>query len=128
MVVARNKARRKYQEIPGLTRNQAHYRGTNGKDSLRDVEKRRQVLIALGGKCICCGYDKDLRGMVLDHINSDGHEDRKKYGNKVFRYYVNNLDEAKLKLQVLCATCNQIKAYEKREHNKTRRVIFDEAA
>ena len=128
IVVARNKARRKYPEINGLTKNQSYYRGTNGKDSLRDVEKRRNLLIALGGKCVCCGYDKDLRGMVLDHINGDGYEDRKRHGSKVFRYYINNLDEAKNKLQVLCATCNQIKAYEKREHNKTRRVIFNEAA
>lgn len=126
-VVERNKARRKYAPVDGLTRSQVFYRHTNGKDSLRDVEMRNKVLQNLGGKCVCCGYDKDLRGMVLDHINGDGSEDRKKLGARIARYYSKHLDEAKIKLQVLCATCNQIKAYENREHNKTRRVIKEAA-
>ena len=81
------------------------------------------LLIALGGECVMCGYDKDLRGMVLDHKHGNGNEDRKRLGAKIFRYYINNLYEAAEKLQVLCATCNQIKAYENREHNKSRRVL-----
>ena len=128
VTVAKNKARRKYPEIAGLNRRQVHYRQTNGKDSLRDVELRKHVLVALGGKCVCCGYDKDLRGLVLDHINGDGHEDRKRYGSKLFRHYSKNLEAAKSVLQVLCATCNQIKSIEQREHNRSRRVIIKEAA
>lgn len=127
MVIARNKSRRKYPEVEGLTRFQIFYRHTNGKDLLRDIEIRNKVLLSLGGKCVCCGYDKDLRGMVLDHINGDGSDDRKKLGTRIARYYSKHLDEAKIKLQVLCATCNQIKAYENREHNKTRRVIKEAA-
>jgi hypothetical protein len=122
-VVARNKARRKYPEVGGLTKSQASYRRHNGVYRLRDIEKRQNLLIALGGECVLCGYDKDLRGMVLDHKHGDGAEDRKRLGSKAFRYYINNLHEAAEKLQVLCATCNQIKAYENREHNKSRRVI-----
>jgi hypothetical protein len=121
--VAQNKARRKYQEVPGLTKSQASYRGRNGADSLRDVRKRQELLVALGGKCVTCGYSADLRGLVLDHKNGDGHEDRKRLGPKVFRYYINHLDEARKKLQVLCATCNQIKSFENREHNRSRRVV-----
>ena len=123
LTVARNKARRKYEPVEGLSRCQASYRGRNGVDSLRDVKKRQNLLLALGGKCVTCGYEKDLRGLVLDHIFGDGHEDRKKLGAKIFRYYVNNLDEAAQKLQVLCATCNQIKAFENKEHNRSRRVL-----
>lgn len=126
--IARNKARQKYVDVPGLTKKQIAYRETNGADAKRDVEKRHTLLDALGGKCVCCGYDKDPRGLVLDHINGDGHEDRKRIGGKIARYYVNNLAEAKEKLQVLCATCNQIKSMENREHNKSRRVIFNKAA
>lgn len=126
-VIANNKARRKYPEIEGLNRRQAHYRGTNGKDAYRDIEKRHNLIKELGGKCVCCGYDKNIVGLVLDHINGDGGEDRKRIGTKIARYYVNHIDEAKQKLQVLCATCNQIKAYEEKEHNKTRRVIKEVA-
>jgi hypothetical protein len=125
-LVERNKARRKYPEVEGVSRRKAHYLGTNGADNLRDIEKRHNLLIALGGECVACGYDKDLRGMVLDHIKGDGASDRKKFGSKIFRYYIKHLDEASQKLQVLCATCNQIKAYENREHNKSRRIIFGE--
>jgi hypothetical protein len=60
---------------------------------------------------------------VLDHKNGDGHEDRKRLGPKVFRHYINHLNEAHEKLQVLCATCNQIKSFENREHNRSRRVV-----
>jgi hypothetical protein len=34
-----------------------------------------------------------------------------------------NLNEAAQKLQVLCATCNQIKSFENKEHNRSRRVL-----
>jgi len=121
-IIARNKARQKYADVPGLTKKQIAYRATNGIDAKRDIEKRHFVLSVLGGKCVCCGYDKNIRGLVLDHINGDGHEDRKRIGNKIARYYAKNLEEAKQKLQVLCATCNQIKSVENQEHNKSRRI------
>ena len=121
-LVQRNKSRRKYPEIEGLTRYQSWYRGSNKIDRLRDVNKRQELLTYLGGKCVQCGYDKDLRGLVLDHIHGDGSEDRKKRGAKIFRYYLKNLEEANQRLQVLCATCNQIKAFENNEHNRTKRV------
>lgn len=124
ILVARNKDRRKYQEVNGLTKAQASYRGRNGVDRLRDTKHRYDLLVFLGGKCASCGYDKDLRGMVLDHKNGDGWEDRKKIGSKISRYYIKNLCEATEKLQVLCATCNQIKAHENKEHNRSRRVIY----
>jgi hypothetical protein len=126
--IARNKARQKYADVPGLTRKQIAYRETDGADAKRDITKRHALLVALGGKCVCCGYNKDLRGLVLDHINGDGYEDRKRIGGKISRYYVANMIEAKEKLQVLCATCNQIKSMENNEHNRSRRVIFNKAA
>jgi|APCry1669188910_1035180.scaffolds.fasta_scaffold08240_3 hypothetical protein len=127
-LIVRNKARQKYADVPGLTRKQIAYRETDGADAKRDVEKRHTLLVNLGGKCVCCGYNKDLRGLVLDHINGDGYEDRKRIKGKIARYYINNPTEAKQNLQVLCATCNQIKSMENNEHNRSRRVIFNKAA
>jgi len=121
-VVARNKARRKYPAIEGMTRYQAWYRGSDKIDRLRDVNKRELLIQTLGGKCVQCGYDKNPKGLVLDHINGDGKEDRKRLGSKIFRHYIKHIEEAKTKLQVLCATCNQIKAFENQEHNRTKRI------
>lgn len=121
--IERNKSRRKYEYDPNLSKAQQSYRAYNGKYKLKDTVKRQTVIMALGGKCVQCGYSANVHGLVLDHINGDGHADRERLGSRIARYYVNNLDEAKEKLQVLCATCNQIKAYEEKEHNKTRRVI-----
>jgi len=87
-----------------------------------DQAKREAVVEALGGKCARCGYDADIRALELDHKNGDGYLDRKRLGSKVYRYYFNRLDEAREKLQVLCANCNKIKAIEEKEHNRTRRV------
>jgi hypothetical protein len=53
----------------------------------------------------------------------NGAKDRKRIGNKIARYYIKHIDEAKKELQVMCATCNQIKAIEQREHYRTKRVL-----
>lgn len=87
-----------------------------------DQVKREGLVIALGGKCVHCGYDADIRALELDHKNGDGHLDRKRLGSKVHRYYCTRIDEARDNLQVLCANCNKIKAIENKEHNRSRRV------
>jgi hypothetical protein len=94
-----------------------------GVSRFKDIRQRIDLLIALGGRCVQCGYGEDFRGLVLDHKMSGGAEDRKRLGAKIARYYIKHLDEAKEKLQVLCATCNQIKAILNREHNKSRRLL-----
>lgn len=122
-LVSRNKARRKYPDDDGLTKSQRSYRGRGGVDSLRDINQRRFVIESLGGKCVVCGYSENVNGLVLDHINGNGSADRAEKGSRLPRYYAKHIEEAKTMLQVLCATCNQIKAYENKEHNRTRRVI-----
>lgn len=87
-----------------------------------DSERRETLVGKLGGRCLHCGYDKDVRALVLDHIRGDGHADRKRLGGKIARYYLNNFDEAKQNLQVLCHNCNAIKAIDEKEHNRSRRV------
>ncbi len=87
-----------------------------------DIVKREAVIAALGGKCVCCGYDADVRALTLDHKNGDGYLDRKRLGSKIARYYYTRIDEAKKNLQVLCCNCNTIKSMENKEHNRSRRV------
>lgn len=74
-----------------------------------DIKKRRRktVIVAYGGKCVCCG-ESDWHFLTLDHINNDGAEHRKKIGQS--RLYIwaeqNNYPST---LQVLCFNCNMAK-------------------
>lgn len=87
-----------------------------------DKEKREYVVKALGAKCVRCGYDADIRALVLDHKNGDGYLDRARIGSRIGRYYWTRLDEAKANLQVLCCNCNHLKAIDDGEHNRSRRL------
>ena len=109
-----HEAKRKYPNIEGLDRGQIFRKFNPDKNVLgldKDNLKRVIVIQALGGKCIECGYDEDIRALQLDHIHNDGKEDRKRLGSRVCRYYVNNIEEAKQNLQVYCANCHAIKTY-----------------
>lgn len=67
----------------------------------------------LGGVCIMCGYNKDIRGLELDHINGGGLRERKTFGSRdgMIIYYRKHPEEAKMKLQLLCGTCHNIKTF-----------------
>ena len=125
-------ARRKYPKIDGLNRGQIYRRFNpeKGREELSKDNMKRVILIqALGGCCIKCGYTDDIRALQLDHINGDGYKDRKEKGKsgKVYRYYVNNIDEAKQFLQVLCANCHAIKSIENRDHDSKKAKIYKES-
>ena len=72
-----------------------------------------------GAKCVECGYNNPL-GLQFDHINSDGSKDRKEIGagRTLILYYARHPQEARLKLQVLCANCNQVKRHTNNEFRK----------
>ncbi|MDD4984322.1 MAG: hypothetical protein PHQ43_00835 [Dehalococcoidales bacterium] len=54
--------------------------------------------------------------MQLDHINGDGAADRRRMKSTgLVSYYYHHLDEAKEKLQVLCANCNWVKRHNNHE-------------
>jgi len=111
-------ATRKYPKIEGLSRCQIFRKfnpDKNREELHRDNLKRGILIQFLGGKCAYCGYNEDLRAMNIDHIHGDGNEDRKLRGSKIQRYYINNMDEAKNKLQVLCCNCHSIKTHENNE-------------
>ena len=66
------------------------------------VNKRRLEMIAeMGGACVCCG-ETEPRFLQFDHINNDGHVDRKTAGRSI--YY-------KRPIQLLCANCNAAKRF-----------------
>ena len=123
-LIERNKSRRKYDHIPGKTKGQI-FRLNNPQSEKNRAEKdnyKRVIVINyLGARCIRCGYDKDVRALQLDHINGHGYKDRLRVGCKIHRYYIKNLEESKLVLQVLCANCNKIKQIENNEFALSKR-------
>lgn len=85
------------------------------------------LVVLLGGKCVCnsiscwhigqCGLG-DLRLLQIDHVNGGGNKERqKKYTSTpvMYRHYLIHPDEARQKLQILCANCNWVKRHENNE-------------
>ena len=77
---------------------------------------RASVVEALGGICVRCGFS-DKRALQVDHINGGGHQEVMRFGSYylMIGYYLQHLDEAKTKLQILCANCNWIKKHKNNE-------------
>lgn len=81
-------------------------------------------------KCYCISMDCchgnepcniiDLRVLQFDHINGGGTQESKNMGGnmKMLAYYINHPEEAKEKLQLLCANCNRMKVYRNNEYNR----------
>lgn len=76
---------------------------------------KNDVMTAYGSRCVCCGED-DLRFLTLDHINSDGAEQRRKLkghrGQAGIGFYTwvrqNDYPDD---LQLLCWNCNSGRHY-----------------
>jgi hypothetical protein len=80
---------------------------------------RNKLFVILGEQCIRCGFS-DKRALQFDHINGDGAKERKLKSAKtyvIYKYYILHPEEAKERLQVLCANCNSIKRIENKEYN-----------
>ena len=126
-LVERNKRRRKYPPIEGMSRYRVFYRfnAVSRQGQLtRDLLKRLFLVRVLGGRCVQCGYKSDLRALVLDHVRGDGKQDRLRVGSKIQRYYTQHIDEARQNLQLLCANCNLLKSLDNHEHNISRRIAL----
>lgn len=89
-----------------------YWKGSTGR--LRKApskeEIRSTVIAKYGGCCNCCGETHE-RFLTLDHVNNDGHLERRK-GNYVNykTIYFNGVNE---RFQVLCWNCNMGKAVNK---------------
>lgn len=66
---------------------------------------RQEAINKYGGKCICCGEMETLF-LTIDHINNDGHIDRKEHTSSTAFYLKLIREELRTDLQVLCFNCN----------------------
>jgi len=78
---------------------------------------RKQVLEKYGGipsKCECCG-ETIMEFLTIDHINGDGHIDRKMSNRSGLYYYKCLLKEDidRSKYRILCYNCNCFKKHDK---------------
>lgn len=85
----------------------------NANNVKRNLEVKRLVIAAYGGKCACCGED-GLQFLSIDHINGDGADHRRELktigaGHSFYRYLLNNDFPDKHRLTVLCHSCNVAK-------------------
>ena len=101
----------------------AKYMRPKGKKPPSQAAAHRRAYVAavrigiiniLGGKCVMCGYNADVRALQIDHINGDGKIDRVYTGGSYYHNIVKNLSSGRY--QVLCANCNKIKASENQEY------------
>lgn len=93
------------------------------REKMREnLKKARKNLLDLFGNkcsnpnCLVPGGCRDARCLQLDHINGGGvRELRARKGYSASIYYSIHPEEAKEKLQLLCANCNWIKKVERNE-------------
>src|SRR5574341_379582 len=78
-------------------------------------EWRQAVLDKFGSKCAYCGFD-DIRALQLDHVNGGGTKEHLALGN--CGIYKKAVYDTKNNYQLLCANCNWIKRYERKEVRK----------
>jgi hypothetical protein len=76
------------------------------------MKLRLKLFDILGHVCVRCGYDIDIRALQFDHINNNGKEERSK--SSFLNYYTKHPEEARKKLQVLCANCNVLKEMDRK--------------
>lgn len=84
-------------------------------------DKRQSLVDLLGTVCAQCGF-ADIRALQIDHINGCGKKERRRFkgSTSLYAYYLKHPDEAKEKLQVLCANCNWIKRHTDKECYKNK--------
>ncbi len=88
-----------------------------GREFRRKV--RHQIIELLGGKCQRCGFS-DWRALQIDHINSNGKVDYKRFKSFNTTYLKHVTETVKngdtSTYQLLCSNCNWIKKYEQNEN------------
>lgn len=89
------------------------------RDKIKAAKKRysrklrSRVINLLGNQCVCCG-EKIPEFLTIDHINNDGHLDRKSLGTggsralyrKVLRELLNDINNPRERYRLLCYNCN----------------------
>ena len=124
-------ANRYYHNSGGKKRSRDYYYANLEKSRLACREKgnraRRKLLFLLGNKCTLCGFS-DWRALQVDHINGGGSHERRGYGHSPSALKARILDDVikadhERRYQILCANCNWIKRYDKRELCSENRIF-----
>lgn len=93
-------------------------KATRKKRAVDQRQERRALRIELldraGGACARCNFD-DWRALQVDHVNGDGYKEKRKPVTTRAELERRLARVLAGELQVLCANCNWIKFYEKRE-------------
>jgi len=108
-----------------------HRRGPRSDDGLSPAgvnyrKLSREVRTLLGARCVCCGEDGDVEFLAVDHVQNDGHFEKKnKNGSRevqsyyaaIVRAFRSNDSEkvaaVKARFAVRCHNCNESKHYGK---------------
>lgn len=109
---------KKYQDEYNKIYNAKNRKTINEKQREKGIEKRKEILMFLGGVCVVCG-EIDWRCLQIDHVDGGGTKERKRFGSPGnINVYYNHIKNNPDKYQILCANHNWIKRY---EQNETRR-------
>jgi len=83
----------------------------------RNWERKLELIAALGGKCVKCGFD-DYRALDINHINPEN-KVRPKDGSynwtRRFKDWAANMDN----IELLCANCHRLHTWEQRNFGPT---------
>lgn len=86
---------------------------------LEYAQLKKEVLLKLGNKCFLCGFS-DPRALQIDHVNGGGSKVRLLIKRNWHKFYREVLIDKSGLYQLLCANCNWIKRYEKKESDSRR--------
>lgn len=93
------------------------------------AKKRRDAVERLGNKCCWCG-ESDYLVLTIDHINGDGHVERKSISNKKMLDIIiySPLEIVKTRYQILCWNCQYRKKIKNKEiGSRVLRMKLEEA-
>lgn len=87
-------------------------------DKYYRMKLRMKILKLLGEQCVKCGFS-DWRALQVDHIHGKGAKERKQFksSKSYYEFLINKIENGSKDYQLLCANCNWIKRYDKKEHN-----------
>jgi predicted restriction endonuclease len=85
-----------------------HRQKNNDRERERYRIIREEIIKEYGSRCACCGETEPLF-LEIDHINNDGHKERKLIGTsaKALCIAIKKGGFCKERYQLLCANCNQ---------------------
>jgi hypothetical protein len=80
-----------------------------------------RIFELLGRKCNNCNFS-DWRALQIDHVKGNGKQDRLKFGDSgsYYLHILKEIEKGSKEYQLLCANCNWIKRWERKEQSQTK--------